>query len=134
VTPVLPDEILAMTDHPSVVHLISALLNSLASVETPGPCIGVIGDRGVLIEGLGKSFRADTTNHAGRVLVLSTTGTMDHILLDKLKQLRIIHGKLRRHEAVNLLWVAQLGMRLEEDNDVSVWKTPLLELNGVEVA
>jgi hypothetical protein len=111
VTPVLPDEILAMADHPSIINLISALLNSLASVETSGPCIGVISDRGVLIEGLGKSFGADIANHAGSLLVLSTTGAMDHVLLDKLKQLRIIHGKLRGHEAVNLLWGAQLGMR-----------------------
>lgn len=59
---------------------------------------------------------------------------MNHELLDKLKQLRMIDRKLRRHETVYLLWSAQLGMRLEEDNDVSMWKAPLLELNGVKEA
>ena len=59
---------------------------------------------------------------------------MDHELLDKVKQLRMINRKLRRHEAVYLFRSAQLGMRLEEDNDMSMRKAPLLELNGVKKA
>jgi hypothetical protein len=59
---------------------------------------------------------------------------MDHELLDKVKQLRMINRKLRRHEAVYLFRSVQLGMRLEEDNDVSMRKAPFLELNGVKKA
>jgi hypothetical protein len=115
VTPVLPDKILAMTDHPSVVHLISTILTclkSLASVKTPCSCIRVICDRGVLIKGLGKTFTTCIIDHTGGFGILSTTGAMNHELFDKLKQLRIVHRKLRGHEAVNLLWSVQLGMGL----------------------
>ena len=59
---------------------------------------------------------------------------MNHKLLDKLKQLGMVDRKLRRHETVNLLWSTQLGMRLKEDNDVSVWEAPLLKLDGVKKA
>ena len=136
-TPVLPDEILAVTDHPSVVHLISALSacrKGLPSVETPCPGIRIFFDGGALIKGLGKTFSACTILHTGRVLILSTTGTMNHELFDELKQLRIVHRKLRGHKAINLLWCTQLGMGLKEDNDMCMWKAPLLELNGVKEA
>jgi hypothetical protein len=68
VTPILPDEILAVTDDPSVVNLIFALWtcsNGLPSIETSGPGIGVFSDAGALIEGLGKSFGAFAILHAG---------------------------------------------------------------------
>ena len=67
-TPVLPDEIPAVTDHPAVVNLKFVLWtcsNGLMSVATPGPCIGVISNGGVLSEGLGKSFGAGTILHTG---------------------------------------------------------------------
>src|SRR6266852_7501056 len=41
VTPVLPDEISAMTDDPGVVKLKLAHWNLLMSIATPGPGIGV---------------------------------------------------------------------------------------------
>ena len=136
-TPVLPNEILAVTDHPSVVHLISVPLTcvkGLPSVETPCSGIRIFCDGSVLIKGLRKAFSAYTILHARRVFILSTTGTMNHKLFDKLKQLRIVHRKLRRHKAVNLLWGTQLGMRLKEDNDMGMRKASLLELNGVKEA
>jgi len=107
VTLVLSDEILAVTDDPSVVHLISApwtCLNGLPSIKTPCPRIRVFSDGSVLIEGLGKTLGALLILHAGGLGILSTTGAMNYELFDKLKQLRIVHRELRRHEAVNLLW------------------------------
>ena len=136
-TPVLPDEILAVTDDPSIVNLISVAwtsANDLASVKTPCPCIRVISDGGMLPKILGKAFGTGAILHAGRILSLMTTGTMNHELFDKLKQLRMVCRKLRGHKAINLLRGAQLGMRLKEDNDVCMRKAPLLKLNGVEVA
>ena len=59
---------------------------------------------------------------------------MDHKLLDEVKQLMIVHGELRRHETVNLLWSVQFGIRLKENNDVRMRKAPLLKLNDVKVA
>ncbi len=59
---------------------------------------------------------------------------MNHELFDELKQLRIVHRKLRGHEAVNLLWGMQLGMRLQENNDVCMRKAPFLKLNSVKEA
>ena len=61
-------------------------------------------------EGFGKSFGAYTILHIGGPGILSTTGAMNHELLDKLKQLRIVYRKLRGHKAVNLLWSAKFGM------------------------
>ena len=57
---------------------------------------------------------------------------MNHELLNKLKQNSIITGKLRGHETINVSWRAQLGMRLEEDNDMCMRKATLLKLNGIE--
>jgi hypothetical protein len=96
-TPVLPDKILVVTDDPSVVNLISVVLasvNGLPSVKTSCPGIRVFCDGGTLIKRLWKSFSAFVTIHTGRVLVLSTTGTMDHELFDELKQLRTVDRKL----------------------------------------
>jgi hypothetical protein len=136
-TPVLPDEILAVTDHPSIVHLIPVPLTcvkGLPSVETPCPGIRVFCDRSALIEGLGKTFSASTILHARGRSILITTGTMNHELFDELKQFRTVHRELRGHKTVNLLWGMQLGMGLKEDNDVGMRKAPLLELNGVKEA
>ncbi len=72
--------------------------------------------------------------HTGRVGILITTGAMDHELFDQLKQFRVVLRKLRGEKAIDLLWSAQLGMRLQEDNDVSMRKAPLLKLNGVKEA
>jgi hypothetical protein len=137
VTPVLPDEILAVTDNPSVVNpkpVAWPCKGGLPSVETSCPRIGVFSDCGTLIKGLREAFRAHTVLHARGILILSTAGTMDHELFDQLKQVRIVHRKLRGHEAVNLLWGTQLGMWLQKDNDVCMRKAPLLELNGIKEA
>ena len=137
VTPVLPDEILAMTDNPSIVNLVLVRwtgADDLASVQTSCPCIRVISNGGMLSKLLRKAFDTGTILHARGIFPLMTIGTMDHELFDELKQLRMVCGKLKGHKAVNLLWGAQLGMGLKENNDMCMRKAPLLELNGVEVA
>ncbi len=97
-TPVLPDEILVVTDDPSVVNLeplVWTCANGVASVMMSCPGIRVFSDSGTLIERLGKCFCACSMIHTGRVGILITTGAMDHELFDKLKQLRIVLRKLR---------------------------------------
>jgi hypothetical protein len=64
--------------------------------------------------------------------ILSTIGPMNH-KLDMVKKRRVDIWELRRHKAINVLWGAQLGLRMKEDNDMGMWKTPLLELNSIEV-
>src|SRR5260221_14700948 len=57
VTPVLPDEILVVTDNPSVINLellVWTCANGVASVTMSCPGIGVLSDGSTLIEGLGK--------------------------------------------------------------------------------
>ena len=135
--PVLPNEVPVVTDNPSVVNLIPAMLtclNGLPSVKASCPGIRVFCDGGVIIERLGKSLGAFLILHTGGLFVLSTTGAMNHKLPNEVKQLRIVQRKLRRHKAVNLLRRTQLGMGFEKDNDVSMRKAPLLKLNGVKVA
>jgi len=134
VTPVLPEKEFVVTDDPSVVNLIRVLLKGVPSVATLCPGIRVFCDDGVLTEGLGKILGTGAIHHTGGLLILITTGAMNHVLLDELKQLRLILRKLRRHEAVDLLRSTQLGMRLKKDNDVRMRKAPLLELYGIEIA
>src|SRR6266403_1322984 len=64
VASVLPDEILAVANDPSVVKEMSSNLNSLASVGAPSPCIRVISDCGVLSKGLRKPLSTGATLHA----------------------------------------------------------------------
>jgi hypothetical protein len=68
-TPVLPDEILAVTDNPSVVDLMCSVslscLNVLPCVMTSCPGIGVFSNAGVLKKRLGKSFGACAILHTG---------------------------------------------------------------------
>jgi hypothetical protein len=58
---------------------------------------------------------------------------MNYELFDLFKEERVGVWELRRYKAINILWSVQLRVRLKEDNDVSMWKTPLLKLNGVEM-
>ena len=109
-------------------------MNDLPSVKTPCPGIRVLHDEGTLIERLGKPFSAYTIIHTGRLVILSTTGAMDHELFNELKQLRIVYRELRGHEAVNLLWSMQLSMRFEKDDNMCMRKAPFLELNCVKKA
>jgi hypothetical protein len=62
--------------------------------------------------------------------VLIATGSMNHELHNKLKQ---INWKFRRHKTVNVIWSVQLGIRLKEDNNVGMRKTMLLKFNGIEI-
>jgi hypothetical protein len=59
---------------------------------------------------------------------------VNHELLYEGKELVVRAGELRRHEAVDLIRSAQLGMGLQKDDDVGMRKTPLLKLDGVKVA
>ena len=53
-------------------------------------------------------------------------------LLDPVKNLSIVLWKLREHQAINVLWRAQLGKGLQEDNE-GMRMAMLLKLNGVQV-
>jgi hypothetical protein len=65
VASVLPDEILAMANDPSIVQVMLSNLNSLASVGAPSPCIRVISDCGMLPKGLRKPLSTGARLHAG---------------------------------------------------------------------
>jgi hypothetical protein len=104
VAPVLPDQILGVTHHPSIVHLLPANLNSPASVVTPGASIRVLSDGSLLPELLGKALGALAIDHARCIRILNTARPMNHELLDQLKQLRIVLWELRGHQAINVLW------------------------------
>ena len=133
VAPVLPDQVLGVTNHPAIISLPPSNLNSPASVATPGAGIRVLSDGCLLPELLGEALGALAIDHARCIPILLTTRPMNHELLDELQKLRIVLWKLRRHQTINVLWRVQLGMRLQEDNDVSMRKATLLKLNGVEV-
>jgi hypothetical protein len=81
---------------------------------------------------LRKTLGAFAIDHTGGIRVLLSTGHMDHVPLNEFKKFRIVFRKFRGHETVNVFWRAQLGLRLEEDNDVGMWKATLLKLNGVK--
>jgi hypothetical protein len=131
VTPVLPDEIRGVTDDPLVVDLPALDLKILHNVAAPGASIRVLSDSGLWSEGLGKTLGTGAIDHARSIGVLSTTETMNHELLNKFKQLRIVGREFRGYKLINALWSAQLGMVLEKDNDVGMRKATLLKFNGI---
>jgi hypothetical protein len=97
-TPVLPDKVFAVTNNPSIVHLIFvswACSKGLASIETSCPGIGIFCNGGVVTEGLWKTFGTGFILHTGGLLILCTTGAMDHELLNQFKQLRIPQEALK---------------------------------------
>jgi hypothetical protein len=104
VAPILPDQVPGVTHNPSIVHLLPANLNSPASVAMPGASIRVLSDGSLLLELLGKVFRAFAIDHARCIMILVTARPMNHELFDQLKQLRIVLWKLRGHQAINVLW------------------------------
>src|SRR5882762_641304 len=61
---------------------------------------------------------------------------MDHVLLDQGKQLRlsILIRQFSRQQAIDIIWSAQLVVRVEKENHVHVRKATLLELNGMNVS
>ena len=107
--------------------------HGLSGVNNSKPYFRKFCDGGVLSEGLRKPFGAYAILHTGRLLII-TIGTINHELFDKFKQHRMVLRKPRGHEAVNLLWGMQLDMRLENNNDVSMRKAPLLKLYSIKKA
>jgi hypothetical protein len=75
--------------------------------------------------------------HAGGFdMVWSTTGTMQHVLGDSLMQLgmEIWVRKGGRDNAVYMLSIADLVRPLQEDEQMHVRQTPLLELHSVDIS
>jgi hypothetical protein len=131
---ILPDEILGVTDHPSAVHHLAIVQSHCpACVPSPDAGIGVLSDRGPLHEGLWKTLETFVIHHARGVGVLCPTRPMNHDFLDKYHQVRVALWELRGHQTINVLWRAQLGLRLQENNDVGMRKAPLPKLYGIEV-
>ena len=91
---VLPDEIGRVSDDPMIVDLLSPNLMCASSVPAPGGSISILRNSCLIPKRLGKAFGATSILHARGIGVLSTTGLMDHQLLDQLKQLRIVLRKL----------------------------------------
>jgi hypothetical protein len=91
---ILPDEIGTVSDDPTIVNLLSSNLMCMSSVLTPGRSIGILGNGCLISEWLWKIFSASTILHARSIRIFGTARIMDHELLDKLEQLRIVFRKL----------------------------------------
>src|SRR5580692_8399469 len=122
-----------MADHPLVIDLLVPDLMSDASVRVLCASIRVFSDRGMLPKSLGKPFRTLAIDHARCIRSLKATRSVHHELFDQLKQVIIVEGELRRHEAINIFRSVQLDMRLKKDNDVGMRKATLLKLYSVDV-
>jgi hypothetical protein len=133
VTAILPDEIFGVADNPLIVDLLISDLICMASIRAPGASIRVFCDGSLLPKRLRKALRTLAIHHARCIRVLGSARPMNHKLLDEFKQLIIAMWKFRGHKAINMLWGAQLGMRLKKDNNMSMRKATLLELNCVEI-
>src|SRR5882762_1140233 len=61
---------------------------------------------------------------------------MDHVLLHQCKQLRlsILIRQLSRQQAIDVIWSAQLVVRVEKEDHVHVRKATLLEINGMNAS
>ena len=131
---VLPDEIGTVSDDPMIVNLLSPNLMCASSVPVPGGSIGILRNGCLIPKRLWKVFGAMSIFHASSMRVLSTTGLMDHQLLDQLKQLRIVPRKLSREKTVYLLWGAELGLLVEKDDAVHVREATFLKLYGEQIS
>ena len=104
VAPILLDQVLGVTHYPAIVNLHPSNLHRPASVMMPGASIRVLSDNGLLSELLGKAFGALAIDHARHIPIIFTARPMNHELLNQLQKLRIVLWKLRRHQAINVLW------------------------------
>ena len=75
--PVLPQQVLGVTDHPAIVGLLASNLHTPASVTTPGAGIRILSDHSVLPELLGKPLGALAIDHARRIPVVLTARPMN---------------------------------------------------------
>ena len=98
--------------------------------------IGIIRDGGLVTEWLGETFAALSILHAGSIGIVRATGSMDHVLHHQLMQLRmgVRIRNLSREELVEFIRSLKLGIRMEEDDEMSVRQAMLLEFIGVAVS
>jgi hypothetical protein len=89
----------------------------------------------VLSERLGKVLGALAIDQTWgiSIVILSTTGLVDHELLDQLEELRIVSRELAGEETVHVLWGAELGSLIKKDDAVHVGKATLLELDYEDI-
>ena len=72
--------------------------------------------------------------HAWGCGVEGPTWPMDHELEHQGLQLIVVFRDFSRDEAVNGLWTPQLGICVEEDNEMHMGEASLLKFNGVNTS
>jgi hypothetical protein len=89
----------------------------------------------VLSVWFGRILGAFAIDHAWRVWIIRTTGTMDHILDHQVVEFRfcVWIRKLCRQKGVNIICSPEFGVMLEEDDEMHVWQASLLGLNSEDV-
>jgi hypothetical protein len=90
----------------------------------------------VFSEWLWEVFGAFAIYHAWSIWVKNATGTMDHVLDYQVIELRfcVRIRELCREKRIDVLWSLELGVMVEEDDEMHVWQAPLLELNGKDMS
>ena len=131
---VLPEQIGTVYHNPAIIDLLSFVIKRSSSITTMKDSIGVFRDGGQLAKGLGEVFCASLGFwiHTGSIGILNTTGTMDHKLLDQLKELWICVWiwEFCTEDTVNSFWSAKPISRIHRDNVVGVRKGSFLKLIG----
>jgi hypothetical protein len=96
VAAVLPDEIPRVADNPAIVNSFATDCICDASVRASGAGVGVLRNRGGFPKGLGKAFGTGAIDDARSVtvVVVCTTGSVNHELLNEGKELIIKEGEL----------------------------------------
>ena len=134
---VLPEQKDAEWNDKTIVDLLATGKSvCLSSITTAEIGIRVIGDGGLVMEWLGKTFGALAVLHAGSIGILSTTGSMDYVLHHQFMELRIDIRirNLSREEFVKFIRSVKLGIRMEENNEMGVRQATLLKFIGVAIA
>src|SRR5260370_20173906 len=133
---VLPEQIGTIGHNPAVIDLLSIVVKCASSITATKDSIGVFRDRGQFTKGLGKVFSASLGFwiHTGCIGIMNATGTMDHKLLDQLKEL-LIGVWIREFctkGTVDSFWSAKFICRIHRDNIVGMRKRSFLKLVEVD--
>jgi hypothetical protein len=137
---ILPDQIWTIRNHPAVVyiHIISANFN----FESPSIVTSTIRGIRVFREGCGMAIRlrevlgALAILHASCLMIILTTGGVNHDLCNSSKELRLsVRARnLSRYKRVYILWSAKLVFRSKEDDHMQVGQATFLKLNSVNAS
>ena len=123
-------------NNPLIVDLMASNHKCLSSVTSSEIGIGILVNGGLLSEWFRESFGTFAILHAWSSWIVGTTGSVNHVLLDQLKQLwlHLLIWKLSRKKSVDVFRSVELTVGMQEDDHVNMRKSALLKFDGPDTS